>query len=117
MLSGRDLSIETGIGEYEMHLLNSRKRHPLAVLFLLAGFSSFAAAETGTASDLAAAAIQPATTVAGSEGAAQRDTCIFRFCDEANLDAPQVETVVGSDVMPAFNSPALNPTVEAKAGC
>jgi hypothetical protein len=113
-------SIKAGTEENDMHMMKTLRLRQLAAL-LLAGGSAIAAAETGTAST---EAIQPYAEAAGlipsaaeSEATAQRETCHFGMCQDPRFDQPRIETVIGSDVMPLFSSPALRVSGETETGC
>lgn len=100
-----------------MKIMTTLPLRQLAALVLCGICSLFA---TASASDKPPeiAASTPATAVSTeSEHAPQATTCVFGGCKEAVFEDPKVETVVGSDVMPKFYSPALHPSVEAEAGC
>ncbi len=107
-----------------MHIMKTLRLRQLAALLLLASCSAIAAAETGTASTEAikpdaeaAGSISSAATLFESEATTQRQACHFGMCQEPHFDQPKVETMVGSDAMPMFFSPALWVPGEAEAGC
>jgi hypothetical protein len=110
-------SIESGIGENEMTIMKRQPLRQLAVLLLLAGCSAIAAAETSATPEAAEASTQAEVAVTSYKEAIQSGDCHYGVCQEPDVGAPKVETVVGSDIMPGFNSPALTPTIEEKAGC
>jgi hypothetical protein len=89
----------------------------LAVLLVLAGCSAIAAAEPSPMPNAAEASTEAEVAVTSYKEAIPSGDCHYGVCQEPGLDEQKVETVVGSDVMPGFNSPALNPTVEEEAGC
>ncbi len=100
-----------------MTIMKKQPLRQLAVLLVLAGGSAIAAAETSTTPNAGEASTQTAVAATSNKEAMQNDDCHYGVCQEAERGASKVETVVGSDVMPGFYSPALNPTVEEEAGC
>ena len=86
----------------------------LAALLLAGSGAVFAV----TGDEAATAAVEASSSSASDAAAsAQAEPCSFGMCTEARFEEPRVDTLIRSDVMPNFYSPALTPTVEAEAGC
>ncbi len=98
-----------------MNMIKKNALQSLAAVLLLGSWSAFGApgTETGTAAIAASGTSTPGEIVAAENDA----PCAFGMCKEARFEQPRVETLIRSDVMPSFYSPALTPTVEAEAGC
>lgn len=101
-----------------MNIMMKRPLRQLAVALLLLGsVPAFATAEMGTAPNAAEVSAPTDVAMTAYKEAVQPEPCHYGVCQETSIDEPKVETVVGSDALPGFNSPALNPTVEAEDGC
>ena len=100
-----------------MNIMKKKPLRQVAALLVLASCSTIASAETGTEPRATDASTQATATATPFKNTAPREPCHYGVCQESYLDDPKLDTVVGSDVMPGFYSPALNPTVEKKTGC
>ncbi len=87
----------------------------LAALLLLGSGAVFAV--PGDEAATAEVAASNGSTPDAEATAQQAEPCQFGMCTEARFEEPRVDTLIRSDVMPNFYSPALTPTVEAEAGC
>jgi hypothetical protein len=87
----------------------------LATLLALGSSPVRALPEAGASNS----AEDPVTIAAdAAEASADASTpCSFGMCKEAAFVEPKVQTLIRSDVMPGFFSPALTPSVEPEAGC
>ncbi len=106
-----------------MKMIKSLRLRHIAALLLLGSCSAFAAgqlpasAEASDGVDEVGGSLKQTATLFEINGATPDQACHFAMCKEHVFDEPKIETVLGSDVLPGFGSPALSDTGQDDDRC